>query len=465
LELSTSTRTNQVKSWMETLPPHFALAKFRKNDNLNIKRLQVLYFPGEGDVALEPQRKIIRYLNSSLKKVQIDEYDEKILNAYVDKSPVIVDGNSYAAFNIENIASSIKEFRLDNKDDLSNDDIILNFGTPRKMIATKNIILSNESRENILAIAKNNEQSCCASLIISATKLFRNQGGKVSAWVYSKNRIYKTYKDHFNEFCVVCEDMSSICQKISELKNNIINKKNSNELIVLLGIEQICNDFELIDFSNISVNVKQDYKEFEADSDINEKQVNEVIDINKLFRKKYNIEELEDDMMSMGKSLEEITEEEERLFDEFQTKYFSGLEFTDAKNDDTYSTSSVENIKKDESNIILEDFSYNAIEDFRYVVRQGSRFGYHFMLCLNDLSDIKSTKLQQDLFRHKLSFQVSSDDSITLFSSKVATRLPEHICQYSNSLEQFSFRPFIHKGVSWDGWEIDKNGNAINSNI
>ena len=109
------------------------------------------------------------------------------------------------------------------------------------------------------------------------------------------------------------------------------------------------------------------------------------------------------------------------------------------------------------------DMSYNASEDFKYIVKQGSRFGYHFMLCLNDLSDLRATQLQQDLFRHKLVFQVSADDSIALFASKIASRLPEHICQYSDTLEQYSLRPFIHEGVSWDGWDVDSNGEAINS--
>ena len=109
--------------------------------------------------------------------------------------------------------------------------------------------------------------------------------------------------------------------------------------------------------------------------------------------------------------------------------------------------------------------SYNALEDFKYIVKQGSRFGYHFLLCLNDLSDLKATHLQQDLFRHKIVFQISADDSIALFASKIASRLPEHICQYSNALEQYSLRPFIHEGVSWDGWDIGPDGEAVNSMI
>ena len=112
-----------------------------------------------------------------------------------------------------------------------------------------------------------------------------------------------------------------------------------------------------------------------------------------------------------------------------------------------------------------EPKAYNAQQDFGYIVRQGSRFGYHFMLTLNNMADLQNTRLQVNLFRHKLAFQMSGEDSYELFGNKIASRLPEHICQYSNSLEQYSFRPYLHKGVNWDGWDVDENGNAVNGSM
>ena len=85
------------------------------------------------------------------------------------------------------------------------------------------------------------------------------------------------------------------------------------------------------------------------------------------------------------------------------------------------------------------------------------------MLFLNNLSDLKLTKLQHELFRHKLAFQISAEDSSTLFESRVANSLPEHVCQYSDALERYSVRPFIHAGVTWDGWDVNDEGEAFNS--
>ena len=84
------------------------------------------------------------------------------------------------------------------------------------------------------------------------------------------------------------------------------------------------------------------------------------------------------------------------------------------------------------------------------------------MLCLNSFADLKTTSLKGDLFRHKMSFQVSVDDSRELFGNRNASGLPERICQYYDLLEGYSFRPYMHKGITWDGWEIGEDGAAIN---
>ena len=85
------------------------------------------------------------------------------------------------------------------------------------------------------------------------------------------------------------------------------------------------------------------------------------------------------------------------------------------------------------------------------------------MIYLSNLSDLKMANLQVQLFRHKLAFQVSKDDSQALFSSsRTGSQLPEHVCQYDNTIDHYSFRPFIHQNVSWDGWDIDENGEASN---
>lgn len=470
LELSSGSRTEQVKNWMEALPPHFALSKYRDEDHIQVKRLQVMYFKGKGDEALEPQRKLIRHINDSLRKVSIDDYNASVLDSYVDKKPVIVDGSSYKAFDSNKINALISEYKLENNTELSGDDTIITFGAPRRMVNAKFAVISNESRENLLLIARGLEQACEMSIILTAIKSFKLQGGKVHIWAYSKNRIFKAYKDsHFSQY-EIAEGMSEICAAISSTREKIAQKEIGRDLIVMLGMEQICSDIDLIDFGGTSrstvktktssVNAKQ----YEAKSDDELKQVLEVQNLSELFREKYNIDALEDKWLDEGKPFEEITAEEEKMYQEFIKGLGAPIpdKETSAENE-SFAHQAISYDATEEEAKDTSDNSYNASEDFKYIIKQGSRFGYHFMLCLDDLSDLKVTQLQQDLFRHKLVFQISADDSVALFASKIASRLPEHVCQYSNSLEQYSLRPFIHDGVTWDGWDLDESGSAVNT--
>ena len=105
--------------------------------------------------------------------------------------------------------------------------------------------------------------------------------------------------------------------------------------------------------------------------------------------------------------------------------------------------------------------AYNAQDDLVYVIKQGSRLGYHFMAQLNTFADIKQCGFKPDFFRYKLAFQLSVEDSRGLFNNKVASTLPEHICQFDDSLERYSFRPYLHYGVGWEGWYVDENGVVV----
>ena len=467
LELSSGIRTEQVKNWMEALPPHYALCKYRDGDALHVKRLQVMYFKGKGEEALEPQRKLIRHLNHTLKPIELSEYDSENAQTYVNKHPVIVDGNSYKGFSKPRIQEMLIHHRKDHADELSDDDVLAIFGAPRRMANAKFATITNESRENLLLIARSAEQSCGMSVILSAMEAFQMQGGDVQIWAYGKNRLYRAYKEsHFLSYNVA-EGLPEICGAIKELRRKIAEKENGNSLIVLLGMEQICSDFELIDFGGSNFTFGNDRPEVNVaalavQSEEEQRDYNEMLDLRTRFEEEYDLDELENEWLEQGRPLDEIMQEEERLYQDFLQK--QGALPDESELVEPVDAEWEEAVK--EEPIVDEpegDGSYNALEDFKYLVKQGSRFGYHFMLCLNNLSDIRNTQLQAELFRHKLVFQLSAEDSTNLFLNRSASNLPEHICQYSDTLEQYSFRPFIHEGVSWDGWILDADGNAMNS--
>lgn len=463
LELPRFLKTEQNNFMMSTLPVHMALRKYHKEENeLVLERVSVMYFKGDAEKAYEPQRKLINDISKKLHAIKLDDFTGKNTSSYVEKNAVVVDGNSYKAFNADIQKENINNYRELHREDVSEDDILISFGSPRRMENVLFANISNESRENIILVSNVSEYTCAASIIYSATRSFEIQGGNVSVWAYSKNRIFKTYRDTLFSEYDISEGLSDICHEIKALKKCIQEKQHGNKIIVLLGMEQICGDFEFIDF-NTSTTKKIDYSGHELSTDEDFSKFEETQDFRQAFEEKYNIEELEEQMLDEGKDVEEITRETDRLMEEFKKEYFNNYKH---EGDNVAQEESSEEIPDNDNKETIsseqEDYSYNATEDFKYILKQGSRFGYHFIMCLNNLTDLRSTKVGQDVFRHRIAFQMSVDDSLQLFGTKIASKLPEHICQYSNLLDEYSLRPYIHDNVSWDGWVIDDSGEATN---
>jgi len=165
-----------------------------------------------------------------------------------------------------------------------------------------------------------------------------------------------------------------------------------------------------------------------------------------------------------GMSKDEIRQAGEKASLEFSTKFppprkedFSGSSEANQPEEERPGTDATVTVEQRSAT-----GAYNAMEDFQYIVKQGSRLGYHFMLYLSSLADLKITALKLDMFRHRMAFQISVDDSRELFGNRNASTLPERICQYYDTLEGYSFRPYMHPGITWDGWEVGEDGCAIN---
>lgn len=452
LELSSNLKTEQVKNWMDALPPHYALVKFRTSADTppQVKRFLVMYFKD-----YEPRDVMIDEIASSMHAVE--KYNPSDLQSYVDKKAVLVDGNTFDAFSESDFMTDIEELKKNNGSLISSNELCVSFGTPRLMTRSKISVLSAETRENILLIGGTFEQACTTSILLSVMKSVKVQNGKVQIWAYEKNKLFLTFKQTFieNGFEIV-EGIDNVCNAISKMKKDIANKIHSNTLIVMIGMDRICMDFDFADNNTQSTgvatisNMRQNFAENGAVISSEDDEMRRQYAIKWMRYKKTFVKEAEAD----GKSKEEIE------------KMLPGLELR-FRNEQGYVTP--KNIEKltesQESKATTPEFkngAYNATKDFEYIVMQGSRLGYHFFMAISSLADLKQTRLKQDYFRYKLSFQISVDDSRALFGNKIASTLPEHICQFDDTLERYSFRPYLHKNVGWDGWSLDDFGKVIN---
>lgn len=459
LELSSNLKTEQVRNWMDALPPHYALVKFRISaDTLpQVKRFLVMYFK---DYA--PRDEMIDSIRNSMHMV--DKYTPTDMYSYTNKHPVLVDGNTFDAFDNAEFMTHVRDLKMRNQSDLSGEEMFVAFGTPRLMVRTKSATLSSETRENILLISRSAEQACAASILLSAAKSYSLQGGQVEIWAYSKNRLYRSYKQVFADAGIhVVEDLDAVCEAISKLKTAITNKETANKLIILIDIERICMDFDYVapaGGNNAENNAAKMQEGLSSAAVATGKD-----QIKKTIADKFGAEwkPIEEQLIKEGRSEEDIKTARRETMRSFKVR-----------NSDLYAE-----LQKLESGALKErtapevktevrksaprqETSYNAKSDFEFVVKQGSRLGYHFILDLNNYADLKTCGLKSDFFRYRLAFQMSVDDSRLMFNNRIASTLPEHICQFDDGLERYSFRPYLHAGISWEGWSVSTDGVVTN---
>ena len=438
LELPGSTMTDQFRRWIDTLPPHVALYKYYDEGKKQtvLSRAQVLYFPdGYG-----PQRQMIEALNKQLRKVST--YDPSNNLVYADKHPVVADGTSYRAFSPKGLAQSINHFRKHHPEDVFDEDVFFSPGDPRRLIAGQLVQLTDENRENLLLLT-GSELACAMSVIQSAAKAFLLQKGNVQVWAYRRNRLYKLYGgSQFSKYqCYHTPE--DIGDAIEELKEKIKTKQQDNRLIVLLGMERVLEDLENMELSQPSIGSLQDLAVSTAEE---QAAYDQYLALKAAMDEE--LDRIEDEGEAAGKSDEEI----EREMNEAIARY---------TNKNPVKPTPAAPVAAKPAPRVKPDYA----EDLRYIVGHGSNYGYHFLLCAEDYPKLRASKLKIELFRHKLSFCISSDDASTIFGRRRAAQLPARIGLYSTDIGEYTFRPYLHRGITWDNWYVDETGNVIRGTI
>lgn len=470
LELSANLKTEQVRNWMDALPPHYALVKYRISaDQLpQVMRTLVMYIP---DYAVRDQ--LIETIHENM--TPVERYDPISVNTYVDKHPVMVDGNTFASFPAKEFEELLRLTRKENLEDR-----IVVLGVPRLMSPVMPIAITSETRENLLLIARGAEQSCAASVVTSAMRSFLAQNSRVEVWAYGKNNVYKMCRDEgwkAPEFELVSYqiDIDAVCDRIRELKAKIMAREAEPSLIVLAGIDRICADFDFVDgmeHGEATANTLEELEEEAKRASTQRRQEAERAgatvasakdECMRLFAVHWPRRKEEIQIQMRGEPAEQVNQALQLAYDQMVEtikEEVSHMNFERGPAREKQEGEEKKAKKKTETG--EKGGAYDARQDFLYIVKQGSRLGYHFLLLLNDYADLRPTGLKLEWFRHRMSFQISADDSRDIFGTKIASGLPEHICQYSDALSQHSFRPYLHRGIVWDGWMVDENGDGVN---
>lgn len=471
LALPNTEMTDAILHDINTLPEYHALRCVQEKSGLHrVDKALGLYFNGRDDEGWKSRFELIDRLNRTMRPIPLSEFDADKIDQYVEKKPIVVSSKALQAFSGENFGREVTIYRREPDNMVFDEDVLVRFGQPRKLVSNVFTVMTEENSENIFLLAGNKEITCGMSVIMSAVRSFRHQGGNVSFWAHPRNRTYHFYKDSHLSAYPVCVGVESIREAIDDLRTKIQAREKSNELIVLLGMDSICADLNDSTDDGFSVRpspkiesllpiqvtetfatVREVPKNPDRDTAGLENQISDSLaDLDELYDQYY------DEQTALGKTEEEIDEGFQKLLAQRNREKYgvtvNSVPLTPEKAPEI-------------PGVVNKTGSANYLKDFQQLIRVGSRHGYHFLVCVSNLQSLKTMGLNINLFNHRLAFKTdSTDTSGAIFNNNTsAYRLPEHTCYYSaygTNSGSYAITPYLHPGITWNNWTVDEKGIA-----
>lgn len=481
--LELPTITDEAKEMINNLRAHYVLYKNPLPNGYKLNRSLGLYFPGSGMDAWPSRYALFERLNKNMRPVDEKDYDCTKPNQYVDKKPIVCGSAALTAFSPKRFDEEVKGYRSDISTSLADEDVVISFGQPRSLDKDIYTFITNSARENIFLLTNRDEMVCTMSVILSAIRSARRQGTEVQVWGHRTNQIYRNYKQtHFSKLSVA-DGKDAVCEAMMQLAKKIHDRAKGNELIVLLGMEKICE--EIADDSGKSPFDAMMWSKPSSKTILSQgSQKPTMVNMTTTSSAESSGTKLElsqssldafDALMALaertdtssataGKTKKEADAELEKkaaaVFKETLGED-AELAFLDDE-DDGISGDLFQMIQSSEPTSAKVDY----LQLFKDLLEHGCKNGYHFLLCIDDYNKLRDMGLNIKSFNHRLSFQTDTNDTSTwIFNSSQAATLSPNVCLYSGlgaANGRFLITPYLHKGVTWGDWTIDEKGQAQN---
>ncbi len=450
LDIPSSQLTDEIKQDIDTLPKYHTLHHWQDDDGVHhVDRSLVLYFDGQDAQSWAPRFQLIDSLRKRMKPVELKDYDPRKPEQYVDKHPVVVSSEELFVFSRPGFLKKAADFKKNPDNILFDGDVMVSFGNPRRLADDILPVITTESNENIFLLAGEKELACGASVVMSAARSFLAQGMNVQVWANPRNRMYHRFKDtHFRKL-QVSEGTEAICTSISQAVDNIRQGKQGKDLIILMGMENVCIDLnseaeDLFGVTAARKAIRLDHLVAVTDEEIAaaKKAASDETALSALLT------QVEEKGEAYGWSEEKIDAEYARVQREFY------------RNEHGWAVTASSQPREE------AERPRDHLKEFQALVRAGSRYGYRFLVCVNNLTALKAMGLNISSFNHRLAFRTDTGEtSISIFGNSSAKNLSGHICQYAaygSSSGSFSLVPYLHKGIVWDNWIVDEKGEPHN---
>ena len=104
------------------------------------------------------------------------------------------------------------------------------------------------------------------------------------------------------------------------------------------------------------------------------------------------------------------------------------------------------------------DKLHNSNAEMDTLLKLGSQYGVHVMLCFTNASDFLRLRIKVRMFRHKLLFTIPRDAALELTGNRLAAEVAEDVCLYCGDTHRYTMRPHLHPSIPINGWTISSNG-------
>ena len=399
------------RAMMEQLPIHYALVRVPVDDRGNhIKQTKVLYIED-----YQKQENLIDNINLMLQKAP--RYNVNDTSGFIDKKSMIIDGANYSSFWAKR--DTMLEYIDSRRGSYDYDEVVLFLGEPRRMLSLYPITMNNSFCENLLVVSPISERMATSSVMMSIAQSLEFGHKDIEVWTTKKNEVYRQVvvesqqkvKDVFN-------GLGEVCSQIRSIKTSIESKIEGDKYIFIFGTETLMMDMS--------------YQEASKGQDVEQNILNSGLAI--------TIEKRAPGEMDLNTLLASIS-----------TK----------NNQDTESLKeSIPQLIPRLDELHKENNEYDARADLKFILTQGPRLGYHFVILFNTAGELSQSKIDISLCKHKILFRMPKADAVGIIgsvSANVVAELEDHSFRYSNGIDALSFRPYLHPGLSWDGWFMSGN--------
>lgn len=366
-----------------------------------------------------------KYIDEMAKKYRpMSDFMPEDEKAYIDKKPLIINGNQYSTMSA--VEEEIKK-EIDRHRNSYEDSTLVFLGEPRRMAKIWPISISDSFCENVLLIAPVNERDPMISAMISLHESLKRQGKTVEYWSSPKDAtLSKMNHIYLDDATERHQDVVEICDRIREIKETIKQQNKVQRYIAILGLPSLLVEMEYL---------------------VNEKIINTPIEDSSPQ------DEIAGDHGKTGpaRTTQDMLEQLEAGKIPLEDAQKDTLDFKSSNKRGTSAASGAA------SNV------YDPREDLKYILKSGPRFGCHFVVALNTAAEFGLCKLGQDDFRHKVMFRMAKADALEVTNTTIAAQLEnvaERCYRYTNGLDSCTFRPYLYPGLFWDGWEVGSDGNV-----